>query len=119
MKKDTRFKAGNRANPLGRPRKVLTADELLDQQIRKDLKAVAKEHSPEAFRFLLKVMRDSSIGPQHRLDAAKNILDRGWGKPVNQTEISVSVYDKLSDEQLIKFITTGQVIEGEIIEEEE
>jgi len=109
------WKKGYCPNPNGRPKKVLTAEELMDQQIRRDLKVVAKEHSPEAFRFLLETMRNTTAGVQHRLAAASQILDRGWGKPTNHTEISVSVYDKLSDAELIKFIT-GETIEGELLE---
>ena len=54
-----RFQPGNPGGP-GRPKKILTAAELMDQQIKRDLKAVAKDHSPEAFRFLLEVMRDTT-----------------------------------------------------------
>jgi len=108
---------GNPGGP-GRPKKVLTAQELMDQQIRRDLKAVAKQHSPEAFRFLLETMRDTTAGVQHRLAAAQSILDRGWGKPTNHTEVSVNVYDKLSDQELIKFIT-GEEIEIEAVEVQE
>jgi hypothetical protein len=112
-----RFQPGNPGGP-GRPKKVLTAQELMDQQIRRDLKAVAKQHSPEAFRFLLETMRDTTAGVQHRLNAATQILDRGWGKPTNHTEVSVNVYDKLSDQELIKFIT-GEEIEIEAVEVQE
>jgi len=113
-----RIKPGQVLNPTGRPKKVLTAQELMDQQIRRDLKAVAKQHSPEAFRFLLETMRDTTAGVQHRLNAATQILDRGWGKPTNHTEVSVSVYEKLSDAELIKFIT-GEEIEIEAFEVQE
>ena len=109
-----RFQPGNPGGP-GRPKKVYTAQELMDKQIRRDLKAVAKEHSPEAFRFLLETMRDTSAGLQHRLNAATQILDRGWGKPTNHTEISVDVYNKLSDAELISFIS-GVEIDGEVID---
>jgi len=105
---------GNPGGP-GRPKKVLTAQELMDQQIRRDLKAVAKQHSPEAFRFLLETMRDTTAGVQHRLNAATQILDRGWGKPTNQTDINVNVYDKMTNEELVKLIT-GKEIDGELID---
>jgi hypothetical protein len=45
------------------------------------------------------------------LTAASTILDRGHGKAVNQTEISIGVYDKLSDAELVKFITGSDVID--------
>lgn len=115
-----RIKPGQVLNPNGRPKKVLTAAELFEQQIKRDLKAAAKQHSPEAFRFLLDTMRDTTAGVQHRLNAATQILDRGWGKPTNHTEISVGVYDKLSDEELIKFISGEQIdVEAIDVTEEE
>lgn len=116
-KDDYKWKKGFCPNPNGRPKKVLTADELMDQQIKRDLKVVAKQHSPEAFRFLLETMRNKEAAIQHRLSAASQILDRGWGKPSNHTEVSVNVYEKLSDAELVKFIS-GVEIEGEVISEE-
>lgn len=112
-----KFLPGNPGGP-GRPKKVLTAQELFDQQVRRDLKAVAKQNSPEAFRTLLEIMRDTTVGVQHRLNAASQILDRGWGKPTNHVDVSVNVYEKLSDQELIKFIT-GTEIDGELIEQQE
>lgn len=109
-----RIKPGQVLNPNGRPKKVLTAAELFDQQIKRDIKAAAKENSPEAYRFLLEVMRDTTVSVQHRLSAATQILDRAHGKPTNQTEISVSVYDKMDEQELIKLIT-GVEIEGELV----
>lgn len=114
-----RIKPGEVRNPYGRPKKIYTAQELMDQQIKRDLKAAAKNDSPEAYRFLLETMRNQDANLQHRLAAATQILDRGWGKPTNQTEISVSVYDRMSEVELIKMITGEEldesVIEGEVV----
>jgi hypothetical protein len=110
-----RIKPGQVLNPNGRPKKVWTAQELLDKQIRADIKQAAKDHSPEAFRFLLGVMRNEDAGMQYRMDAAKTIIDRGWGKPTNQTDINVNVFDRMSDTELVKLIT-GTEIEGELID---
>ena len=117
-----RIKPGEVRNPYGRPKKIYTAQELMDQQIKRDLKAAAKNDSPEAYRFLLETMRNQDANLQHRLAAATQILDRGWGKPTNQTEISVSVYDRMSEVELIKMITGEEldesVIEGEVVGDE-
>jgi hypothetical protein len=108
------FQPGNPGGP-GRPKKVLTAEEIMDNQIKKDLKAVAKQHSPEAFRFLLQTMRNEEASIKNRMEAATQILDRGWGKPTNHTSVSVDVYEKMSDTELIKLIT-GKEIEGTVLE---
>ena len=111
-----KIKRGEVRNPNGRPRKVWTAEELMDKRIKKDLRAVAKEHSPEAFRFLLNTMRNEDAALQHRMNAATQILDRGFGKPSQHNEVTVSVLDRMSDQELIKIIT-GVEIEGEVIEQ--
>jgi hypothetical protein len=112
-----RIKPGQVLNPNGRPKKVLTAQELLDRQIRKDIRQAAKDHSPEAFRFLLETMRNQDASLQYRMDAAKTIIDRGWGKPVAQTDINVNVYERMNEVELIKLIT-GEEIDSSLIEAE-
>lgn len=98
----------------GRPKKILTAQELMERQIRTDLRAAAKHDSPEAYRFLLETMRNPDAGLQHRLSAATQILDRGWGKPTNQTEVKIDVYEKMSDVELIKLITGRELDPDEV-----
>ena len=99
-----------------RRKRVFTAEELFNQRVRKGLKSVARDYSAEAFSFLLNTMRDDDVAMQHRMNAATQILDRGWGKPAQHNEVSVSVLDNLSDQELIKIIT-GVEIEGEVIEQ--
>lgn len=72
---------------------------------RQDLKSCAKDFSNEAVFTLVKIMRDKNNSATNRMAAAAMILDRGHGKAVNQTEISVGVYDRYSNDELIKFIT--------------
>ena len=108
-----RFKKGNPGGP-GRPPKVWTARELLDKQIRTDLRAAAKQHAPEAFHFLLEVLRDTDANTKDRITAATQILDRGFGKPTHHTEIKVDVYDKMSDVELIKLITGKELDANEV-----
>ena len=98
-------------NPNGRPKKVLTAQELFEQKVKRDLKAAARDYSHEALQTMLDIMRDATVAPQYRLTAASAILDRSHGKPVNQTEISVGVYEKLSDVELVKFITGNDMVD--------
>ena len=98
-------KGGKTGNPNGRPKKVgPTIADLHRICVAGDLKAAAREFSAEALETLVTIMRDSSVSSNTRVTAANSILDRGFGKAVNQTEISVGIYDKLSNEELIKFI---------------
>ena len=114
--KANRIKKGQVLNPTGRPKKVWTAKELLEQQVKRDLKMAAREHSPEALQLVLDTMRNTDASLQYRLAAANSILDRGWGKPTNQHEIQVDVYHKMSDAQLIEMIT-GKPVDAKTVED--
>ena len=96
MKDPTDKNSGAQAN--GRP-------PVMKYDARQDLKSCAKDFSNEAVFTLVKIMRDKNVTATTRMQAASMILDRGHGKAVNQTEISVGVYDRYSNDELIKFIT--------------
>ena len=81
-----------------------------------NLKAAARTYSGEALETLVEIMRSKSSPPQTRIAAANSILERGHGKSVNQTEISVGIYDKWSTDDLVKFISGQAVIEGEVLQ---
>ena len=112
-----RIRPGEVRNPNGRPKKIWTAQELFEQKVRKDLKAAAKDFGAEALTTIVNIMRDENVSAQHRLSAAAQILDRGFGKPKNETEITVGVYERLSSEELVRFIT-GKEIDAELIRHE-
>jgi hypothetical protein len=111
----TRFQPGNNRNPLGRPKKVLTPEQLFEESVKRDLKSAAKEFSAEALMTLVDIMRNPKASDQHRINAATQLLDRGHGKPQNQTEITVGVYDRFSESELVRLIT-GKYIEGKVEE---
>ena len=46
-----------------------------------DIKALAQEHGPDAIKKLLGWMNDESIAVATRVAAAKELLDRGYGRP--------------------------------------
>jgi hypothetical protein len=51
-----------------------------------DIKALARVHGPEAVEKLVELMR---TGPEKvRLAAARELLDRGYGKPTQAVEVS-------------------------------
>ena len=113
-----RIKPGQVLNPNGRPKKVLTAQEVFERRVRSDLRAAAKEFSPQALRTLVEIMNDPGVAAQHRLSAANSVLDRAHGKPTNHTDVSVGVYERMSDKELIKFLT-GKDITGDVIEHDD
>ena len=93
----------------GRPKKIWTAEELMKKKIRQDLKEVAKDHTHEAFTYLLSVLRNDDANTKDRMNAATQILERGWGKPTTQQEIKVDLYQNMSDGELIKLITGREI----------
>lgn len=69
-----------------------------------DLKDLARQHTQRALETLVEVMVDGDAPPNARLNAAQQLLDRGWGKPTSHNEVSIDVYDRMTDEELILFI---------------
>jgi hypothetical protein len=73
------FKPGVSGNPNGRPR--------LPAQI-VELRALAREHTPEALNAIVTVMGDMKAPASARVAAASELLDRGWGRPTAALEHS-------------------------------
>ena len=70
-----------------------------------DLKDLARQHTQNALQTLVEIMGDDEAPANARLTAANSLLDRGWGKATTHTEIGVDVYDRMSTEELIAFIS--------------
>ena len=102
------FVAGGPGGP-GRKKKIWTAEELMKKKIRQDLKEVAKDHTHEAFTYLLSVLRNDDANTKDRMNAATQILERGWGKPTTHQEVKVDVYQGMSDGELIRLITGKEI----------
>ena len=73
------FKPGQSGNPSGRPR------------LPDDLREMTRSACPDAIRYLVSVMSDDGEKTAYRLDAAKTLLDRGYGKAMQMQDISFGV----------------------------
>ena len=71
------FVKGVSSDPTGRPRESA------------EIKALARERSPEAFECIVTLMKDAD--PRVRLAAAQAVLNRAWGKLAQATELTASV----------------------------
>ncbi len=64
------------------------------------LQQLAKEHTEEAFETILEIMNDRENDASTRLEAAKQVLDRGWGKPsmrIDAKTVHVDVHKTLKE----------------------
>lgn len=77
------FPKGVSGNPGGRPRGIA---------------AKAREHTDAALNVLIDGMGDSD--PRVRVTAAKEVLDRGWGKPLTMTADVTKRLDEFTDDDL-------------------
>jgi hypothetical protein len=72
------FEAGKSGNPTGRPKR--TQEEL-------DLIEACKKRAPEALDVIGEIMVNGE-NERNRLSAAEYIIDRAYGKAVQQTELT-------------------------------
>lgn len=79
--KTGKFKAGQSGNPGGRPK------------IPEDVKEATRAACPKAVAVLVELLDDKK--PLIRLEAAKTLLDRGYGKAVQMQDVSLDVAGNL------------------------
>lgn len=53
-----------------------------------DIKAIAQDYGEEAVKSLVEIMRDGDAPHAARVAAAKDILDRGYGKAQQSLDVS-------------------------------
>ena len=89
------FQAGKSGNPNGRSKALRSVEEL------------AKTLTADAMSTLAEVCRDVAAPAASRVTAAVAILDRGWGKPRQELQVTMDAHD-LSDEALLAIVAKGQ-----------
>jgi hypothetical protein len=77
------FQRGQSGNPGGRPKRSATVEA---HKIIADVKAAARELTPQALGTLQEIMEDKKAPPAARVTAATEILSRGWGRPATRLE---------------------------------
>jgi hypothetical protein len=94
-KRSTSFKPGNRANPGGRPKAIIS------------LVALARAQTAESIETLVAVRDDANAPASARVAACNALLDRGWGKPAQTITQNInakrSALDWTTDE-LVNFL---------------
>ncbi len=74
-----------------------------DRQVAKvNIAALARAHGPKAIEKVAKLLEHAD--PRIVLDAARSLLDRGYGKPTQTIERSGNEPDKMTDAELIAAI---------------
>jgi hypothetical protein len=107
---------GGRREGAGRPRgskdkKARSAPVIIaSTQEKRELRQVAREHTGAALETLVKVCT-TSASDAARVSAANALLDRGYGKPVQQIESgSPGDFSHLTDEELDAMIAENMAI---------
>jgi hypothetical protein len=86
-RRSTSWKRGQSGNRSGRPKRPATVEA---HKIIADVKAAARELTPQALGTLQEVMEDKRAPPAARVTAATAILDRGWGRAAQTIEAEVT-----------------------------
>lgn len=74
-----RFEKGVSGNPSGKPK------------IPDDIKQMLKSAAPSALTLLIETCADTNVRRDLRIDCAKTILDRAYGKPAQAVSVDASV----------------------------
>ena len=81
----------------------------------KHLEQLCRESAPDALAYLQDLLADKKAPANTRLAAAREILDRGFGKPVDRTAIlnlsgqAGDAGSNLSDAELMRIASGGVV----------
>ena len=86
------FQKGQSGNPNGRPK--------IPVEVREAIRAAC----PQAVEYLIELMSNPEEKTAYRLDAAKTLLDRGYGKPVQMQDVQLDMSGAVSLDAQIRAI---------------
>ncbi len=78
---------GGRQPGAGRPPGSRNKETLAREERAKTLSALARENTEPALAALVEVAEDASAPAAARVQAAKALLDRGWGRPPRHKQL--------------------------------
>jgi hypothetical protein len=84
---DNKPKHGGKRAGAGRKKHPDTIEAEIARDAAAEVKKIAGDHSSNAVIMLAEIMSNPEAHPSARIAAAREILDRGVGKPKQQTEI--------------------------------
>lgn len=67
-----------------------------------EIRSLARSHTDKALKVLKEIMEDATIQAGARVSAAIALLDRGWGKPHQTSDVTVrkAIAKELADDEL-------------------
>jgi|SRR3990167_4905507 len=76
-----------------------------------EVRALARTYTAEALEALVGIMRDQKAAPGARASAAEALLDRGWGRPSQDTNVRVETTPgQMTDAELIASIAAAKLL---------
>ena len=74
-----------------------------------DIRSLARVHTETAIRILAGIMQQTDAPHAARVSAATQLLDRGWGKPHQTSDVTVrkAIAKDLADDELANIALGG------------
>lgn len=74
-----------------------------------DIRSLARSHTETALKVLAGIMQETSAPHSARVSAATALLDRGWGKPHQTSDVTVrkAIAKDLADDELADIALGG------------